>query len=326
MAYRKFKITMYLMVVLFYACIAGVAKWYNGPQMQVSMPEDTQLAPDSTAGTRDIHTIITWEPQLKAEKDIPTGNAGQRYAMPGSNGLAAGNQTVDETLMLRTDVFAEFIKRFNADSTEIKRLKAIDFTQGGALDLRQGCILSLVNDLDVLTNATLREFAQTMVTEGLVVDMETGSNMAAVATIAYSDKAGEIFPVRLTLRKDRMNGAPVWYLTEAESPYFTCGDNGKPYYIDNTEPEMKFMGLTDNTDRSAASIAGPDFKPDGRTAFLTLTSTGHIQYHWGDDTSFVIWAGDYTLLVEHIESFVHKRSGFLITRILKGQELIFENR
>ena len=68
------------------------------------------------------------------------------------------------------------------------------------------------------------------------------------------------------------------------------------------------------------------FKPDGRTAFLTLTSTDYIKYHWGEDTSFVAWLGDYTVLIEHVESFVHKRSGFLITRIMKGNELIFENR
>ena len=89
---------------------------------------------------------------------------------------------------------------------------------------------------------------------------------------------------------------------------------------------MKFINLVDFPDRSAKSIAGPDFKPDGRTAFLTLTSTGFIKYHWGEDTSFVAWLGDYTVLIEHRESFVHKRSGFLITRIMKGNELIFENR
>ena len=54
------------------------------------------------------------------------------------------------------------------DSMEIERLKRIDFTHGGGLSLRQGCILSLINDVDVLMNQTVREFVETVEKENLV--------------------------------------------------------------------------------------------------------------------------------------------------------------
>ena len=325
MNYKTTKIVSYVLVIAFYTIMTGLAlttKSQKAEHVHIELEDSIQT---SKMVIGDIHSIITWEPFLADIKDS-SHVATQRYAVQSIAGANGKVQTIDEALLLRTDIFAEFMKRFNADSTEIERLKVIDFTHAGGLSLRQGCILSLVNDVDVLTNQTIREFVETVEKENIYIDIEKGTNMAAVATIAYKDTLGQVFPVRLTFRKGEVNDAPVWYMTEAESPYFTCGDDNMPFYLDNTQPEMKFIGLSGFTKRSAKSIAGPDFKPDGRTAFLTLTSTCYIKYHWGEDTSFVAWLGDYTVLIEHVESFVHKRSGFLITRIMKGNELIFENR
>ena len=325
MNYKTTKIMSYILVFVFYAMITGLAITRNSQKTEHVYIEqnDSIQAVEMLIG--DIHSIITWEPYLAEVKDSTTVTK-QRYAVQSIADADGKVETLDDALLLRTDIFEEFMKRFNADSTEVERLRRIDFTHGGGLSLRQGCILSLINDVDVLMNQTVREFVETVEKENIYLDIEGGTNLASVATIAYKDALGQVFPVRLTFRKSEVNGAPVWYMTEAESPYFSCGNDERPYYLDNTQPEMKFINLVDFPDRSAKSIAGPDFRPDGRTAFLTLTSTGFIKYHWGEDTSFVAWLGDYTVLIEHRESFVHKRSGFLITRIMKGNELIFENR
>lgn len=325
MNYKTTKIISYILVFVFYAMMTGLAITKNSQKADYVHIEQNDSIQTDEMMERDIHSIITWEPFLAEVKDSSTV-AKQRYSVQIIADANGQVETIDDALLLRTDIFEEFMKRFNADSAEIERLKRIDFTRGGSLSLRQGCILSLINDVDILMNQTVREFVETVEKENIYLDIEMGTNLASVATIAYKDTLGQVFPVRLTFRKSEVNGAPVWYMTEAESPYFTCGNDEMPYYLDNTQPEMKFMGLVDFPDRSAKSIAGPDFKPDGRTAFLTLTSTGFIKYHWGEDTSFVAWLGDYTVLIEHRESFVHKRSGFLITRIMKGNELIFENR
>jgi len=314
-------------VIVFYAALMAMAVM-NECTRQAPVNEEVQ--DDSTVSShfegQDIHEVIDWASELVDTIKRPAGKLPQRYIPKGIGGLDNGKEPVDEALLLRTDVFAEFMKRFNADSTELQRLGSIDFTDKGSWTPRIGCILSLVNEVDVTTNPVIRQFAQDIHDNNVYMDDEFMFNIAAVATIAYRDTLGQTFPVRLIFRGDDVDGAPVWYLFDAESPYFTCGKPDKPYYIPQTDAEMQFMGLTRNTDRSAQSMAGPDFKPDGRTAFLMLTSKGFIRYEWHSETCFVAWVGDYTILIEHVESYVHKRSGFLITRIVKDGELIFENR
>ena len=314
-------------VALFYAVLFFLAITNAGkPRIMTDEEEPADDTVPSYFEGQDIHEVIDWEPVLVDTIKTPTGKLPQRYRTKGAvNGLDDNGQ-IDESLLLRTDIFAEFMKRFNADSTELQRLKAIDFTGAGNWPARIGSILSLVNDVDVTDNPVIRQFAQDIYDSNVYMDEEFSFNIAAVATIAYRDTLGQSFPVRLTFRGDDVDGAPVWYLYEAESPYFTCGEPDKPYYVPQTEAELQFMGLTSHTSRSAQSIAGPDFEPDGRTAFLMLTSKGFIRYDWHSETSFVAWVGDYTILIEHVESYVHKRSGFLITRIVKDGELVFENR
>ena len=325
-----FKRWAYLAVIMFYACIFALAVNYQQNNAGMA-PHTTEIMTDScrmdSVLRPNIHAVITWNPESVRKAKMDTVRQWPlRYIQKGTGGLQTGDEAVDDALRMRTDIFAEFVKRFNANPAELKRLQGIDFTRAGTLELRTGCILSLVNEVDVLTLPAVRGFAEKMVNDSLFIDYVGGTDLACVATIAYRDTLGHEFPVRLTFRRGVVNEAPVWFITEAESPYFTYGDSDKPKHLHLTEAEMQFLGLVDDTDRSAKSLAGPDFRPDGRTAFLMLASRGFIRYQWCIDTSFVLALGEYLVLVEEVESFVHMRSGFLITRIVKDGELVFENR
>lgn len=92
------------------------------------------------------------------------------------------------------------------------------------------------------------------------------------------------------------------------------------------EREFDFMELSRHTERSAASLAGPDFRADNLSTFLFLYHKGFIKYDHAETTLFFFTLGDYTFRVEEVESFEHKRSGYLITRIVKDGRVIFENR
>ena len=322
---NRYKWTANVVVIAFYAGLMALAKAGSCRQ-----PEPEQMGQSETVQQdtllRDIQTIVDWQPQLDDGKTDTLFNRPSRYATPSMDGLQGVDQPQDIAYLLRSTLFADFSKRFNADPSELERLKAIDFTSAGTLPVRIGCILSLVNEAEVTTNATLLQFARDLVSDSLYIDRSGGTNFAAVATFEYADRDSTAFPVRLTFRKGVAEGANVWYMTGAESPYFTCGNPDKPYYMDATENEFRFIGMTRHPGHSAQSLAGPDFRPEPRTAFLSLVSGGAIDYRRTLDVSYVIWLGDYTLYVEHVESWVHKRSGLLVTRLMKGDNLLFENR
>lgn len=321
----KYKWMAYIVVIVFYAglmilAVNGVSKATMDETVDKQAEQSTELA------RQDIHSIVDWEPELLKDSPDTLVNRPSRYAATSMNGLQGVDAPQDIPLLLRSTLFAEFSKRFNAEPKELERLAAVDFTSGGTLPERVGCILSLVNEPEIKANATLMQFARQMASDSLFLDREDGSNFAAVATFEYADRDSIPFPVRLTFHKGEAQGASVWYMTEVESPYFTCGNPEEPYYMDAMENEFRFIGMSRHPGRSAQSLAGPDFVPEGRTAFLSFVSSGGIAYRRTLDVSYVAWLGDYTLYIEHVESWVHQRSGLLITRLMKGDELIFENR
>lgn len=317
---RTYTFAGYAAVIAFYACIMACALMGQCPAPAADVPEQ-QHPVDSTR--QDIHDIIDWQPALQVAGSDTLSNRPARYHVASVTGT---EQVTDVAYLLRSTLFAEFSKRFNAEPRELERLAAIDFTSGGTLDVRTGCILSLFNDAQVTSNTGILQFARDMVCDSVLIDRENGINVAAVASFEYTDTRGTLLPVRLTFRQGWEGPAPVWYMTEAESPHFTCGNPDEPYYMDFTEHELLFIGMSRHPQRSAASLAGPDFVPDPRTAFLALVSSGAITYKRSVGTAFVLWLGDYILLVEHVESWEHRRSGLLVTRMVKDGQLIFENR
>ena len=276
----------------------------------------------------DVNLLITEQPSL-----FPASKEGDTLRVfPKRYGNAIqvdtnGRTSISNILLLRTGRIGEFINRFNGDSATLALFNdRIDFTQRGKVSVREGHILSLCNRTDAISDSILLEFAKEMSVHPYFIDTERGSNYAAVVTLAYTDPSDNAFPVRLTLRQSEANHAPVWYVTQVESPYLSFGKEEKPYYIDYAEREIGFMGLARHTDRSASSIAGPMFEGDPLSAFLILTSKGFIKYKHSERTQFVFRIGSYLFLVEKVESFEHPRSGYLITRLMKDGKLVFENR
>ena len=324
---------LYLFILLYAMAVALAIhlteRHTNGLPETAEAEDSIRVSHPDNAGM-DIHLLITEQPTLKETaketadtlRPLPKRYSGA-LRMKDEN----GNTNISTELLLRTDRIGEFANRFNGDSATLAQFDGkLDFTAGGRISSREGHILSLINLTDAVSVSVLQRFAKDMTSRQLFIDTEHGGNYAIVTTFAYTDPNENIFPVRLTFRQSEAKHAPVWYITEAESPYLTFGDDGKPYYIDHAEREIGFMGLSRHTDRSAASIAGPDFQGDPLSAFLTLASKRFIRYRHSENTQLVFRLGEYMFLVEKIESFEHRRSGYLITRILKNGKLIFENR
>ena len=322
-----------LFILLYTMAVAWAIKCYGNQPVPASETDAVQngdstqtVWSDSTA--IDVHLLITEQPTLRpaAQPGDTLRSLPKRYG----NAIrvdADGQTTISTALLLRTDRIGEFVNRFNGDSATLAMFEGeMDFTRKGKVSVREGHILSLFNLTDAINDSTLLSFAKEMAAHPYFIDKELGSNYAAVVTLAYADASDKPFPVRLVLRQSEANHAPVWYVTQAESPYLTFGNDEKPYYIDHAEREIGFMGLARNADRSAGSIAGPDFKGDPLSAFLVLASKGFIRYKHSEKTQFVFRIGGYMFLAEKIESFEHPRSGYLITRLLKNGKIVFENR
>ena len=324
---------------LFFAYATIVALYAMIFWLAIGAGKTGQLVTDETEYTHPVvmgsdslqiewHLILPDEPVLTADRkagDTLRTNINRYQTGMVSN--ISQNKDLPAELLIRTDRFSDFRLRFNGDSAALAQFHGkMDFTSLGQMSEREGHILSLVNSTDVLLDRTLRGFSADVIEKDLYIDIFPDANFLAVATIAYKDTLGTVFPVRLTLEQNCVDDAPVWYVIHAESPYFTFGDDDNPYYIDFIENELRFMGLGDNANRSAESIAGPAFKGDGLSAYLALTSKGFIKYQYADQVQYVVKTGDYTLLVEHVENFEHKRSGYLITRIIKDGQIIFANQ
>lgn len=289
-----------------------------------AVEESDSLVVRTDTLTFDTDLLLNEEPKLKLVSTDSMAHP-KRY---GSSGMFIQDESEEMgvNLMLRTDLIDEFVSRFNGDSAAVEKFEGkLDFTENGTFSLREGLILTLTNCMNAHKDSILRCFARDMVKQQLKIDNWNGSNYVPIVTLAYTD-GDSIFPVRLTLRQSVANEAPVWYITRAESPYFTFGDEEKPFFIDFYEREFGFMGLSRHIDRAASSVAGPDFRGDALSAYLLLVSKGFIHYRHSEKTQFVFRLGEYQFLAEHVESFEHRRSGYLITRIVKGKRLIFENR
>ena len=326
---KKFQLFSYAAIIILYAIIFWTATVKHANQSVLDTAEyDHPEVISSNSLQIDWNLVLPEPPILLADKlaDDTLRTNINRYPTSIISGLGTEKELPTE-LLIRTDRFSDFRLRFNGDSATLSQFHGkLDFTALGQMSEREGHILSLTNSPDALRDMTLRDFASDIIAKDLTIDILPNSNFLAVATIAYKDTLGTTFPVRLTLEQNYVDDAPIWYVIHAESPYFTFGDDNKPYYIDFIENEMRFMGLSDNADRSAGSIAGPAFVGDGLSAYLTLTSKGFIRYQYADQVQYVIKTGDYTLFVEHVESYEHKRSGYLITRIIKDGQILFANQ
>lgn len=324
----KTKIFVTLLVILY----LGVAVWAIFCQEPVipsenNRTENTDSCVSKPKDTLDfqLHLLMPEPPQLRAKRavmDTLTRKTPTRYGE-----VLLTGEGLDPSIYLRSDRISQFILRFNGDSTVMAALAdKFDFTVQGSHPPRKGHILSLVNAADVLHDKVLTTFADDICNNLLLIDELQGSNCLAVTTMGFKDTRGELFPVRFQLRQSDVDGAPVWYIKGVESPYFTYGISNVPYYIDLVEREFDFMGLSRHTERSAASLAGPDFQANNLGTFLFLYHKGFIKYDHAETTLFFFTLGAYTFRVEKVESFEHKRSGYLITRIVKDGRVVFENR
>lgn len=320
----------YLTVVIVYGAVAALALWHNcrkvSPEAADKAGSPAVEATDSAVV--DVRLLGLEEPYLRKDQEGDSLAVRPRRYSEGSLMDKDASGEVAGEYLLRTDAIADFIQRFNADEEAVERLAGVmDFTAGNTLPLRKGLVLSLVNDAQVLERPELLRFADEVVKDSLVIDRDRWTDMAAVVTLAYQDGADRLFPVRLTLRRTVKDEAVIWYIVEAESPYFTYGDAEKPWYIDGAEPEIGFMGLAGHTDRSAESVTGKAFEGDGLTAYLLLNSKGLIRYAYSDQTQFLFRVGRFLLLVEQVESYEHRRSGYLITRIVREDgSIVFDRR
>ena len=320
----------YLTGALVYGAVAALALWHNCRQVPSEAVDEAgrpKVAADDSIGV-DVRLLGLEEPYLRKDREGDSLMVRpRRYSEGGlTDGDASGK--VAEEYLLRTDAIADFIQRFNADEEAVERLAGVmDFTAGNTLPLRKGLVLSLVNDAQVLERPELLRFADEVVRDSLLIDRDRWADMAAVVTLAYRDGEDRLFPVRLTLRRTFKDESAIWHVVEAESPYFTYGEAEKPWYIDGAEPEVGFMGLAGHTDRSAESVTGREFEGDGLTAYLLLNSKGLIRYAYSDQTQFLFRVGQYLLLVEQVESYEHRRSGYLITRIVREDgSRVFDRR
>lgn len=321
---------IYLTGIVVYVAVAAIALWHNcrtsSPEVAEEALEMEAVAVDSTGV--DVRLLGLEPPLLRKDQEGDSLRVRPQRYSEGNLTEEEVSGDVAEEYLLRTDAIADFICRFNADKEAVDRLSGVmDFTAGGTLSLRKGLVLSLVNDAQVLENPSLHRFADEVVKDSLVIDRDRWADLAAVVTLAYRDGADRLFPVRLTLRRTVKDEAVVWYIVEAESPYFTYGEAEKPWYIDGAEPEIGFMGLAGHTDRSAESVTGKPFEGDGLTAYLLLNSKGLIRYAYSDQTQFLFRVGRFLLLVEQVESYEHRRSGYLITRIVREDgSIVFDRR
>lgn len=324
----KTKIIVTLLVILY----LGATVWAAFCQKPVTpaendLTENTDSCISKPKDTLDfqLHLLMTEAPQLRAKRAVMDTLARKTPTRYGETSLTG--EGLDPSIYLRSDRISQFILRFNGDSTAMAALSdKFDFTAQGSQSLRKGHILSLVNAADVLHDQMLTAFADDVCHNRLFIDEQQESNCLAVTTMGFKDIWGKLFPVRILLRQSDADGAPVWYIKGVESPYFTYGISNAPYYIDLVEREFDFMELSRHTERSAASLAGPDFRADNLSTFLFLYHKGFIKYDHAETTLFFFTLGDYTFRVEEVESFEHKRSGYLITRIVKDGRVIFENR
>lgn len=250
-----------------------------------------------------------------------------RYAHLNGNIMDNESKELPVELLIRNEEFNYLKARFNGDSTVLALFRGkMDFTANGTIGERKGHILSLFNSVEVMQDSTLMMFAQDVIEyDYKIVDGEN-SNTLAVATFAYKDIWGDTFPVRLVLFQSVIDGAPVWFVGSAESPYFTYGNKENPYYINFSQRELGFMELEDEPDRSAESMTGRDYKGDDLAVFLLLKSKGLITYMHSEKVQFICAMGEYMFLVEYVESYEHIRSGYLITRLTRNGILLFENR
>lgn len=321
---------IYLTGIVIYVAVAAIALWHNCRTSSPETAEET-VVPEAVEGDSagvDVRLLGLEPPLLRKDQEGDSLMVRpQRY----SEGTLTEEEVsggVAGEYLLRTDAIADFIQRFNADEEAVERLAGVmDFTAGNTLPLRKGLVLSLVNDAQVLERPELLRFADEVVRDSLLIDRDRWADMAAVVTLAYRDGEDRLFPVRLTLRRTFKDESVIWYVVEAESPYFTYGEAEKPWYIDGAEPEVGFMGLAGHTDRSAESVTGHEFEGDGLTAYLLLNSKGLIRYAYSDQTQFLFRVGQYLLLVEQVESYEHRRSGYLITRIVREDgSRVFDRR
>lgn len=326
--------------IIVYVAVTAIVLWHN---CQPSSPETVEeaKAPEAVEETRvpeavaydsvgvNVRQLVLEPPSLRKDRgsELPTTVRPQRYSEGNLMDEEVSGDMAEEYL-LRTDAIADFIRRFNAEEEAVEQLSGVmDFTEKGTLSLRKGLVLSLINDDQVLKNPALHRFADEVVKDSLFIDCDRYADLAAVATLAYRDVENHLFPVRLTLRRTVKDEAVIWYIIEAESPYFTYGNTEKPWYIDGAEPEIGFMGLAGHTDRSAESVSGKTFEGDGLTAYLLLNSKGLIRYAYSDQTQFLFRVGKYLLLVEQVEAYDHLRSGYLITRIVREDgSIVFDRR
>lgn len=325
---RKFQIIAYALVVTLYVLIfVGASlkdRQHIGKLFSVSEESCVSISTDSLE--RNWLFILPENPMLQADSKDTLVNKMKRYNLSLLPGLEESKELPVE-LLIRTDRFSDFISRFNGDSVALDLFKdKLDYTLLGELSEREGHILALVNSVNAHRDSVLRAFAEDVIDNHLQINDGSKCNYLAVATFAYKDVFETIFPVRLTFQQAVVEDAPIWYICKAESPYFTFGDADKPYYIDLFEREVKFMGLGNHVDRSAESLVGSDFKSDAKSAYLILASKGFITYQYSDNVQYICKIGNYIMLIEKVENYEHRRSGFLITKIVKNDMLIFENR
>ena len=325
---RKFQIIAYALVVTLYVLIfVGASlkdRQHIGKLFSVSEESCVFISTDSLE--RNWLFILPENPMLQADSKDTLVNKMKRYNLSLLPGLEESKELPVE-LLIRTDRFSDFISRFNGDSVALDQFKdKLDYTLLGELSEREGHILALVNSVNAHRDSVLRAFAEDVIDNHLQINDGSKCNYLAVATFAYKDVFETIFPVRLTFQQAVVEDAPIWYICKAESPYFTFGDADKPYYIDLFEREVKFMGLGNHVDRSAESLGGSDFKSDAKSAYLILASKGFITYQYSDNVQYICKIGNYIMLIEKVENYEHRRSGFLITKIVKNDMLIFENR
>lgn len=327
---RKFQVIAYTLVITLYVLIFVGAKLKHGQEVDrlSFVSEESYMSVSADSMERNWLFILPEEPMLQADlKNTDTlVNKMKRYNLSLLPGLEESKELPVE-LLIRTDRFSDFMSRFNGDSVALGQFKdKLDYTLLGELSEREGHILALVNSINAHRDSVLRVFAEDVIDNHLQINDGSKCNYLAVATFAYKDVFETIFPVRLTFQQAVVEDAPIWYICKAESPYFTFGDADKPYYIDLFEREVKFMGLGNHVDRSAESLVGSDFKSDAKSAYLILASKGFITYQYSDNVQYICKIGNYIMLIEKVENYEHRRSGFLITKIVKNDMLIFENR
>lgn len=224
---------------------------------------------------------------------------------------------------------ADFVDRFNGDKNQIEkagividRLEASD-----SLSHRgKGILLLFAGDVHrSFADSALVMFAGKLSRDSLFLQLHDSMHLS-VAEMNFNYR--EKIPVKVSLffKPVLRNNIPSWSIRYVESDFLTYGDSGRKTRIPIPAASIGFINISDYLGGNVQDLAEDSFVPDNLSTFLFLTSHGLLKYHTTQHVEFVFALGGYRFRVVYNQGTDAIRSGYLIDKLWKGEELVFQSQ